>query len=124
MGAGSVVLLWGSAGDVLVELVHLKQPVAQVGPLRIDHDHNTGVTSVDRGDVDPFTVLCHTPNGLAARDHHSTAHDRTDREPGAWSRSPHRLVAATSPTGANRNRADRPERHLRGTSRTWPEEPF
>ena len=67
-GAGSVVLLWGSVGDVLVEAVHLKQPAAEVGPLRIDHDHNTGTTTVDPGDVDPFTVLCHTPNGLAARD--------------------------------------------------------
>jgi len=41
-GAGSVVLLWGSAGDPIVDLAHLKQPAAEVGPHRIEHDHFTG----------------------------------------------------------------------------------
>jgi hypothetical protein len=31
-GAGSVLLLWGAAGDLLVEMKHLKQPVGEVGP--------------------------------------------------------------------------------------------
>jgi hypothetical protein len=31
-GAGSVVLLWGAAGDPIVEWRHLKQPAAEVGP--------------------------------------------------------------------------------------------
>ena len=42
-GMGSVVLLWGAAGDPNVELRHLKQPVAEVGPLRIEHDQLTGM---------------------------------------------------------------------------------
>jgi AAA domain-containing protein len=41
-GAGSVVLLWGEAGDPYVELVHLKQPASEVGPLTIHHDHDRG----------------------------------------------------------------------------------
>lgn len=43
-GGGSVVLLWGSAGDPIVELHHLKQPVAEVGPLTVIHDHDAGST--------------------------------------------------------------------------------
>ena len=44
-GAGSVLLLWGSAGDPIVEAVHLKQPAAEVGPHRLVHDHDTGTTT-------------------------------------------------------------------------------
>lgn len=45
-GAGSVVLLWGDAGDPIVELSHLKQPAETVGPLRVIHDHGAGLSSV------------------------------------------------------------------------------
>lgn len=48
-GAGSVVLLWGTAGDPVVELVHLKQPAGEVGPLKIEHDHDAGRSTVNRG---------------------------------------------------------------------------
>lgn len=45
-GAGSVVLLWGEAGDENVELSHLKQPAETVGPWQIHHDHRLGQTRV------------------------------------------------------------------------------
>lgn len=45
-GAGSVVLLHGEPGDSIVELIHLKQPVDLVGPLRVIHDHRTGRSTV------------------------------------------------------------------------------
>jgi replicative DNA helicase len=48
-GAGSVILLWGAAGDPIVELTHLKQPAAEVGPLQIEHDHAVGISTVFRG---------------------------------------------------------------------------
>lgn len=48
-GAGSVVLLWGAAGQPLVELVHLKQPSNEVGPMLVEHDHFAGKTIVYRG---------------------------------------------------------------------------
>lgn len=48
-GAGSVVLIWGAAGDPIVELRHLKQPAAEVGPLRLIHDHDAGTTEVFHG---------------------------------------------------------------------------
>lgn len=45
-GAGSVLLLNGSPGDPVVSLFHLKQPCAEVGPLRISHDYLTGRSQV------------------------------------------------------------------------------
>jgi replicative DNA helicase len=53
-GAGSIVLLWGEAGDERVELRHLKQPVGVVGPWSVRIDHATG--SVTR-DTEQETVL-------------------------------------------------------------------
>jgi hypothetical protein len=48
-GAGSVVLLWGTPGDLIVQLRHLKQPAAEVGPFHILHDHDSGTSSIHRG---------------------------------------------------------------------------
>ncbi|WP_018549484.1 hypothetical protein [Streptomyces sp. LaPpAH-108] len=45
-GAGSVISLWGEAGDPIVSLRHLKQPFAEVGPFRLLHDHTTGTATV------------------------------------------------------------------------------
>ncbi|MFE7130360.1 AAA family ATPase [Streptomyces sp. NPDC057638] len=45
-GAGSVVMLWGEAGDPIVSFRHLKQPVNEVGPFDLIHDHEAGTTSV------------------------------------------------------------------------------
>ena len=45
-GAGSVLLLWGEAGDPVVELAHLKQPAEPVGPLMVSHDHVAGRSEV------------------------------------------------------------------------------
>ena len=46
-GAGSVVLIWGQAGDPAVEFHHLKQPAEMVGPLHLIHDHEAGRTTVE-----------------------------------------------------------------------------
>lgn len=45
-GAGSVIVLNGDPGDALVELRHLKQPAAEVGPFKVLHDSTTGHSSV------------------------------------------------------------------------------
>jgi replicative DNA helicase len=45
-GLGSVLALDGDPGDPTVELTHLKQPAAPVGPLRVRHDHQTGTSTV------------------------------------------------------------------------------
>lgn len=52
-GAGSVILLWGKPGDPVVELSHLKQPVEEVGPLQVVHDHTVGRSRV----VDQLSVV-------------------------------------------------------------------
>lgn len=45
-GAGSVILLAGDAGDVVVTLSHLKPVTEPVGPLKLSHDHFAGVTTL------------------------------------------------------------------------------
>jgi replicative DNA helicase len=41
-GMGSVISLYGKAGDPIVSLEHLKQPAGEVGPFKILHQHDTG----------------------------------------------------------------------------------
>jgi replicative DNA helicase len=45
-GMGSVVLLWGEPGDLVVEFSHLKQPAEEIGPMRLLHDHERGRTII------------------------------------------------------------------------------
>jgi replicative DNA helicase len=45
-GMGSVLLLWGKAGDLVLELSHLKQPAEELSPAKVLHDHERGVTSL------------------------------------------------------------------------------
>lgn len=66
-GAGSVVLLWGKAGDAQVELVHLKQPAAPVGPLKIEHDALAGTSRVVEG-FDLLTYLRGQPRPVTTED--------------------------------------------------------
>jgi hypothetical protein len=67
-GAGSVLMLWGSAGDPIVEAVHLKQPAAEVGPYRLLHDHATGTTSfVNNADL-AVIVAAAGSAGITAKD--------------------------------------------------------
>lgn len=54
-GIGSCIVLWGKAGDPIVELLHLKTPIDDVGPLRLTHDHSRGVTGLVAG-FDPLSV--------------------------------------------------------------------
>ena len=55
-GAGSVLCLWGQAGDPVVDLSHLKQPAADVGPLEVLHDHVHGTSTV-KAQADAWSVL-------------------------------------------------------------------
>ncbi len=56
-GAGSVVLLWGAAGDLVVQMRHLKQPADEVGPIEVIHDHDAGTSSVHADTWDPLAYL-------------------------------------------------------------------
>lgn len=65
-GLGSVILLWGAAGDPIVELMHLKQPADEVGPFKIAHDHHAGTTEVFHG-FDLLRYLGLNPAGVTSR---------------------------------------------------------
>jgi replicative DNA helicase len=67
-GAGSVLLLWGAAGNSIVELRHLKTPATEVGPLKIEHDHSTGRSRIHCGPIDALTMLRNATNGITATD--------------------------------------------------------
>lgn len=75
-GAGSVVTVWGSAGDVLAELLHLKQPAEVIGPLEIEHDHHAGRTTV-RDAPDAWQLLQQNPTlGVSAQEVAAAIHGR------------------------------------------------
>lgn len=66
-GHGSVVLLWGSPGDPIVEFSHLKQPVEEVGPFRVIIDHEAGAVAVHEGG-DVLAILRSASTGTTAKD--------------------------------------------------------
>ncbi|MFF8829125.1 AAA family ATPase [Streptomyces sp. NPDC015131] len=65
-GAGSIALLWGEAGDPVVSFRHLKQPMDEVGPLHLTHDHPAGVTSVTQSTDLLEMARVSGPEGLTA----------------------------------------------------------
>lgn len=67
-GAGSVILLWGQAGDPIVDFIHLKQPAEPVGPMRLLHDHTAGVTSIWNPSSPLALVNAAGPHGTTVRD--------------------------------------------------------
>ena len=67
-GAGSVVSLWGEAGDPIVKWRHLKQPSSEVGPFTVNHDHVAGTSDVEQG-PDLIAMVRRTGvNGLTAQE--------------------------------------------------------
>lgn len=64
-GCGSVVLLWGDPGDPIVDLIHLKAPRDAVGPLKVIHDHDHGMSTV--WDQTNVVALAHAHGGVTAR---------------------------------------------------------
>ena len=64
-GVGSVVVLWGQPGDPVVELSHIKQPVAAIGPMTVEHDHSAGTSRVLDAH-DPYELLRSGPRSAAS----------------------------------------------------------
>ena len=76
-GCGSVVMLWGEAGDPVVEFTHLKQPDETIGPFQIVHDHRSGTsTALDR--VDAYTIVMGAPKGVTAAEIATTLYGNAD----------------------------------------------
>jgi replicative DNA helicase len=66
-GVGSVILLWGDAGDLVVELLHLKQPAETFGPTKLLHNHTRGETTLHEH-VDLEAILSNAAHGLVVKD--------------------------------------------------------
>lgn len=63
-GAGSVIGLWGDAGDPVVDFKHLKQPMNPVGPFKVLHHHDKGRSEV----YEPTDLLALAAKGLTLTD--------------------------------------------------------
>lgn len=63
-GAGSVLLLAGAPGDPIINLHHVKQPMSEVGPLKITHDPSTGSTTI--WESANLVALARATGGLSA----------------------------------------------------------
>lgn len=55
-GMGSVILIWGQAGDPLVELSHLKSPAEQAGPWTLHMDFDRGYTTIEE-QANPLKIV-------------------------------------------------------------------
>lgn len=66
-GCGSVISLYGAPGDPIVSFRHLKQPMNEVGPFRIIHDHAAGTSAVIHGRDLLDLVRAGGPEGLTAK---------------------------------------------------------
>lgn len=67
-GCGSVLLLWGEAGDAIVEASHLKQPSGEFGPAKVLHDHARGTMSLYQPTKDLLSLASSALGaGLTAR---------------------------------------------------------
>lgn len=64
-GAGSILLLSGNPGDPIVDLHHVKQPMDEVGPLKVHHDHSEGRTTIWKSA--DLLALAKAPNGITAK---------------------------------------------------------
>jgi replicative DNA helicase len=67
-GMGSVLCLWGEPGDPLVELLHLKQPAEDIGPLKLLHDHARGKTTIETSTSVQEILIEHAATGLEVKD--------------------------------------------------------
>jgi len=88
-GQGSVLLVWGEAGDPIVELRHLKQPADDIGPLRLMHEATTGAMSL------------HQPTDLLAMVNSALSGGLTVAEAAC------ELFSTTSPSDVDREKARR-----------------
>jgi replicative DNA helicase len=66
-GTGSVILLWGEAGDPVVQFRHLKQPMEEVGPFHLIHDHTIGTTAIQHA-ADLVQLVSASRMGITALD--------------------------------------------------------
>lgn len=91
-GMGSVLLLWGDAGDLIVELSHLKQPVEQVGPFEVIYDHELGAAAVNGG-VDLAQAVARARGGMTVGDAATVLFGKAEPEPKEIEKARRRLTS-------------------------------
>jgi replicative DNA helicase len=79
-GAGSVIILWGSAGDPVVKLIHIKQPMDEVGPFQVLHDGASGTSRVFPG-TDLVALARECRDGLTVHCAATNLFPPTDNKP-------------------------------------------
>ncbi|MGL5824838.1 MAG: DnaB-like helicase N-terminal domain-containing protein, partial [Nocardioides sp.] len=89
-GSGSVILLWGEGGDPIVEFKHLKSPVDEVGPFRVEHDHARGRSSIN-GQI-TAVHLASRPGGVTARQAAEAVYDTDKPTPAQLQRTRNQLA--------------------------------
>lgn len=67
-GAGNVFVLSGDAGDSYIKFEHVKQSMEPFGPVTIVHDHDTGISTIDRGTDVTTIVRSAGAAGITVRD--------------------------------------------------------
>ena len=77
-GCGSIVMLWGDAGDAIVELTHLKQPDETIGPLKVLHNHLLGKSTIEE-QLTVRSVMMVASDGQTAAQVAMMVYGNTDR---------------------------------------------
>lgn len=100
-GMGSIVLLWGEPGDLVVAFRHLKQPLEEIGPFDVIHDHVHGRTTLhDQTDLEQ--ILGNATNGLVCKEAARILTHSDDPKPNDVEKARRRLESLVA-----RNRAER-----------------
>jgi replicative DNA helicase len=102
-GSGSVIMLWGKAGDAVVDLIHLKQPATIIGPWRVRLDRQTGGAAIDTG-VDLIEQIRQRgDDGITAEEAARIAYGAEDPDPALLQRNRRLLDKLTTQGVLTRN---------------------
>ena len=96
-GAGSVIALHGDPGDPVVDFRQLKQPAEEVGPWKIEHDHDRGVSGIWHA-ADLVDLARRAPSGITLKAAASAIFD-TDKPTPAQIEKARRKLRALEKTG-------------------------
>lgn len=110
-GAGSVLLLWGKAGDPIVELRHLKPPAGEVGPLTLIHNHDCGELRIHEPTDLESLVKGALNGGLTVRDAATQIFSSSDPDRNEIEKARRRLEALVDRGRAVRAPNSSPARH-------------
>jgi replicative DNA helicase len=120
-GAGSVITIWGEPGDPVVELLHLKPPAEEVGPLELEHDHEHGETT-RRDRLDAWIILHRAgPDGIDAHTAAATIYGKPTPSPAEKEKIRRRLeklVTSGHATRTGAGKRDETTRYLPADNRT------